>query len=478
MGRKRNRRPYLENVEITAFGSQGKAIGRVNEKVVFVPFAAPGDLADVQVTKKRRQYMEGRMEKIHRLSELRTTPFCEHFGTCGGCKWQHIPYEKQLEFKQQQVVDQLERIGKLDLPGVSPILGSEKKTRYRNKLEYSFSNKKWLTDYSKDLDFEDRDMNGLGFHMPGMFDRILDLNICYLQDDLSNSIRDFVKMQAEKYRYSFYDARRNEGLLRNLMVRNNQKGEWMVVLIMSEERQEAIENILGELRQQFPQVVSLMYIVNNKKNDSLEGLKAKLYSGLPYLTEELESIRYKIDPLSFFQTNTGQALKMYRKVREFAGITADDVVYDLYTGTGSIALFLAPQAARVIGIEYLPEAVNDAKLNMQWNNITNAEFVAGDMAEILTDEFVAEHGRPGVVITDPPRAGMHKDVVAQLLRISPRRMVYVSCNPATQARDVALMQEHYRVAKVQPVDMFPHTHHVENILLLENRAPSEKYGCL
>lgn len=469
MGRKRNRRPFLENVEITAFGSEGKALGKVDEKVVFVPFAAPGDVVDVQVTKKRRQYMEGRIENMHRASELRAEPFCKHFGTCGGCKWQHIPYEKQLQFKQQQVVDQLTRIGKLRLPDISPILGSEKTMHYRNKLEYSFSNMKWLTDYSKDLDFDQRNMNGLGFHMPGMFDRILDIDVCYLQEDLSNKIRDRVQEIAEHHSYSFYDARRKEGLLRNLMIRNNSRNEWMVVLILKQEDKQAIEHILQALKLEFPQVISLMYIVNDKSNDSLDGLEAKLYAGQDYLTESLEGLDFKIGPLSFFQTNTQQALRMYRKVREFAGISSDDVVYDLYTGTGSIALFVAEAAAKVVGIEYVAEAIHDAEVNKQWNKLDNAQFFAGDMVKVLTDEFIAQHGQPDVIITDPPRAGMHKDVVEQILKMNPKRIVYVSCNPATQARDVALMEHAYAVSKVQPVDMFPHTHHVENILLLEKK---------
>ena len=467
MGQKRNRKPYLEKVEITDFGAEGKALGKVNEKVVFVPFTAPGDIVDVQVRKKRKSFMVGRAEKFHQYSDLRIEPFCKHFGVCGGCKWQHVPYDKQLEFKQQQVTDQLKRIGHLDIPEVSPIMGSEETKHYRNKLEFTFSNMKWITNYSNDMDFDQMNMNGLGFHPPGMFDRILDLEECYLQPELSNAIRRRVKELSEHHSYSFYNARKKKGLLRNVLIRNNQNDQWMVVLILNSESREALENILKPLKQEFPQIKSTMYIVNSKLNDSLEGLEAKPFEGDNYLTEAIENLTFKVGPLSFFQTNTSQALKMYRKIRSFAGIQPDDIVYDLYTGTGSIALFVADQARKVIGIEYVAEAIHDANVNKEWNDVKNADFFTGDMAEVLKDDFIAEQGRPDVVIADPPRAGMHKDVIAQLLKITPQRIVYVSCNPATQARDVALMNDKYRISKVQPVDMFPHTHHVENIMLLE-----------
>lgn len=469
MGRKRNRKPYLEDVEILDFGAQGKAVSRVNDKVLFVPFGVPGDRVDVQVTEKRSQYMTGRIEKVHKYSELRIEPFCEHFFVCGGCKWQHVPYFRQLEFKQQQVIDQLQRIGKLKLPEISPILGSEKIRHYRNKMEYTFTNLRWITDYSKDMDFNDYNMNGLGFHMPGMFDRVLDINTCYLQEDLTNDIRNKVKETAEQYGFPFFHQKNKTGLLRNLLIRNNSKGQWMVVLVLKEKDMQAISTILDMVRENFPQVVSLMYIINDKVNDSLDDLQPELYAGQDYITEELEGLTYKIGPLSFFQTNTNQALKMYQKIREFASVTADHIVYDLYTGTGSIALFLAKELKKVVGIEYTEDAIKDAEVNKQWNNIENAEFFTGDIAEVLTHDFTEWQGKPDVVIADPPRAGMHKDVVKRLLEIAPGRIVYVSCNPATQARDAAMMSEQYGISQVQPVDMFPHTHHVENILLLEKK---------
>ena len=467
MGRRRNRKPYLENVEITDFGAEGKALGKVDDKVVFVSFVAPGDVVDVQVNKKRKNYMAGYVEKIHSYSGLRIEPFCKHFGVCGGCKWQHVPYDKQVEFKQQQVADQLKRIGHLDIPEVSPILGSDNTKYYRNKLEFAFSNMKWITDYSNDLDFSQLNMNGLGLHPPGKFDRVLDLEECYLQPELSNVIRNRVKELAEQHGYSFYNARRKEGLLRNLLIRNNANDEWMVVLVLKSGNPKAVENILKPLKRELPQITSTMYIINDKQNDSMDDLQARPFEGDTYLTEKMEDLVFKVGPLSFFQTNTGQALKMYRKIRTFADIQPDDIVYDLYTGTGSIALFVAEQARKVVGIEYVPEAIHDADVNKEWNGVENAEFFSGDMVEVLSDDFIAEQGRPDVIIADPPRAGMHKDVIAQMLKIAPRRIVYVSCNPATQARDVAMMNDKYEIKKVQPVDMFPHTHHVENILLLE-----------
>ncbi len=466
MGRKRNRNKLLEHLEIQSFGSEGKALGKYHDKVVFVPFAAPGDIVDVQTRKQRRHYFEGDIVRFHRSSPLRTTPVCQHFGVCGGCKWQHIPYDLQLEFKEKQVVDQLKRIGKVDLPPVSPILASEKTTGYRNKLEYTFSSMKWLTDYSKETDFSDLNMNGLGFHLPGMFHRILDIETCYLQEDLTNSIRKRVKETALEKGYSFYHAKTQEGLLRNLMVRNNQAGEWMVVLVLKELHEQAIEDILGAVKKAFPQVISLMYIVNHKQNDSLDGLEAQPFSGETCLVETLENLHFKTGPLSFFQTNPHQALKMYECIRAFSDLSGQQTVYDLYTGTGSIAMFVAGKAKKVIGIEYVPQAIEDARKNMQLNGINNTSFYSGDMARVLTPSFVESHGKPQVVITDPPRAGMHKDVVKQLLDIHAEKIVYVSCNPATQARDLEMMKEKYHITKVQPLDMFPHTHHVENIVVL------------
>lgn len=469
MARKRNRRKLLENIEIEEFGSDGKALGKYNDKVVFVPFAAPGDIVDVQTRKQRRHYMEGDMARVIRWSPLRTKPVCKHFGVCGGCKWQHIPYDLQLKFKEKQVADQLTRIGKVEFPPVCPILASEKTTGYRNKLEYSFSSMKWLTDYSKETDFSTLNMNGLGFHLPGMFHRILDINTCYLQEDLTNSIRNLVKKTALEKGYSFYHAKTQKGLLRNLIVRNNMAGQWMVVLVIKEFNEKAIEDILGTVGDAFSQVVSLMYIINHKPNDSVEGLDANLYGGQDYLMETLGALRFKTGPLSFFQTNPHQAQKMYECILSLSQLTGNETVYDLYTGTGSIALFVAEKAKKVTGIEYVPQAIEDAEKNMLLNGITNTSFHSGDMAKVLTPSFVEAHGKPQVVITDPPRAGMHKDVVKQLVNINPERIIYVSCNPATQARDLQLMKEQYHIWKVQPLDMFPHTHHVENIVVLNSR---------
>lgn len=460
----------MEKVEIKAFGSEGKALGRYHDKVVFVRLAAPGDVVDVQVTKKRRQYMEGEITSFHQYSDQRISAFCEHYGVCGGCQWQHVPYKTQLSFKQQQVIDQLTRIGHLQLPEVSSIMGSENTRYYRNKLEFSFSDMKWLTDYTDSIDFSELNMNGLGFHPPGRFDRVLDIESCYLQEELSNKIRLRVKELAGQNGYSFYNARRKEGLLRNLIIRNNQQNQWMVVLVLKYEDQKAAQEILSPIKQEFPQIVSLMTIINDKPNDSMEHLKADLFQGQSYITEDLGDLTFKIGPLSFFQTNTSQALKMYQKIREFAQITGKDIVYDLYTGTGSIALFVARTASKVIGIEYVPEAIRDAEVNRDWNNMKNTEFFAGDMARVLNDDFVASHGKPDVIITDPPRAGMHQDVVHQILKMRPSRIVYVSCNPATQARDTAMLSDSYQIIAVQPVDMFPHTHHVENILLLTKKT--------
>lgn len=469
MSRKRKPLPLLENVEIVDAGSEGKAVAKVNERVVFVPYAAPGDIVDVQVYKKRKGIFEGRVVKTHVYSDKRTTPVCEHFGLCGGCKWQHIDYAHQLFYKQKQVTDNLTRIGHLDLPEISPILPSAQQTFYRNKLEYTFSNRRWLYDKTDAEDPENRQTNGLGFHLPGMFDRILDIENCHLQAEPSNSIRLALRDFAIAQGLTFFDVRKFEGLLRNVLIRSSSTGDLMVIMVFGYEEGEAIRKTMDFLEEQFPQITSLMYVINEKRNDTIGDLEVRLYRGNPFIMEEMEGLKFKVGPLSFFQTNSVQAYELYKIGRDFAGLTGKEVVYDLYTGTGTIANFVARQAKKVVGIEYVPSAIEDAHVNSQLNGIENTSFFAGDMVKVLTDDFIAENGQPDVIITDPPRAGMHAGVVAQILKIAPQKVVYISCNPATQARDVALMDEQYKITKVQPVDMFPHTHHVENVLLLEKR---------
>jgi len=468
MGRKKRReKPLLQEVEITAAGAEGKAVGRVEDKVVFVPFAAPGDVVDVQVTKKKRSYMEGKVTKFHKKSDLRIEPECEHFTVCGGCKWQHLPYSEQTKFKQKQVEDNLSRIGHIDVSGISPIVGAEKEYYYRNKLEYTFSNLAWLTDFSKEMDFADRDMNALGFHIPGMFDRVLDINHCHLQAEPSNKIRLAVKSYATEHNLSFFDIRNQNGFLRNLIVRTASTGELMIIVVFFHEDVEAREGLLKHLQENFPEITSLMYIINEKKNDSITDQEVKLFAGKDFMYEQMEDLKFKVGPKSFYQTNNEQAYKLYKITRDFANLSGDELVYDLYTGTGTIANFVAKQAKKVIGIEYVPEAIEDAKINSDLNKITNTDYFAGDMVKVLDDLFIDTHGKPDVIITDPPRAGMHPKVVELLNRIEAKRIVYVSCNPATQARDVEILMQKYDVKKIQPVDMFPQTHHVENVILLE-----------
>ncbi|MCB2220497.1 MAG: 23S rRNA (uracil(1939)-C(5))-methyltransferase RlmD [Bacteroidetes bacterium] len=463
---KKNKKITLEKVEIIDAGSEGKAVGRANDRVVFVPFVVPGDVVDVKVTKKRASYYEGVAQDIHHYSDKRTEPRCEHFGICGGCKWQNMHYDHQLFYKQKQVEDNLRRIGKLDLPEINPILASDSVFYYRNKLEYTFSNKRWITEFSRELDFDDLNMNGLGFHIPGMYDRVLDIDNCYLQTDPSNDIRLAVKNYADEKGLEYYDVKNWTGFLRNLIIRTTSIGELMVILIVRFEDSEAIKGMLDMLAEKFPAITSLMYVINDKKNDVINDLKVNLYKGNPFIMEEMEGLKFKIGPVSFYQTNSSQAYALYKVAREFAGLEGHELVYDLYTGTGTIANFVAARASKVVGVEYVPAAIEDAYENSKINNITNTVFYAGDLAKVLDEAFVKQNGRPDVVITDPPRAGMHEKVVRHILEMAPDKIVYVSCNPATQARDVAILAEQYTIEAVQPVDMFPHTQHVENVMKL------------
>ncbi|ALO16929.1 23S rRNA (uracil-C(5))-methyltransferase RlmCD [Salinivirga cyanobacteriivorans] len=467
MARRNKKKPLLEQVEITDIGSEGKALARVENKVVFVPYTAPGDIVDIQVTRKRKNFLEGFVTKYHKYSEDRIDAFCEHFGTCGGCKWQHLPYEIQLKAKQQQVADNLERIAKIPLPEISPIMGSAKTRYYRNKLEFTFSNRRWLTKEEIEEDKTHEDLYALGFHVPKLFDKVLDINTCYLQNDFSNKIRNEVRDFALKNNYTFFDIRNHHGLLRNLIIRNTASGQWMVIVVFYEDDQDKREKLLEHLKNTFPEITSLNYIINSKANDSIADQQVVNYAGTDHLLEEMEGLQFKIGPKSFYQTNSDQAYELYKVARNFAGLTGDETVYDLYTGTGTIANFLASKAKNVIGIEYIEEAVEDARFNSELNKIGNTSFYAGDMRDLLNREFFETHGKPEIIITDPPRAGMHQDVVNAILESDSEKIVYISCNPATQARDLALLNAKYEVKKIQPVDMFPHTHHIENVALLE-----------
>lgn len=459
--------PLLENIEITGVANEGKAIARVNDMVVFTQFVVPGDIVDLQVTRKKNSYMEGRVVKIHKFSERRAEAFCSHYGICGGCKWQILPYEDQIKAKQEQVYNNLTRIGKVELPEISPILGSEDIIRYRNKLEFTFSNKKWLT-YEQVAAGEKFDnMNALGFHIPGMFDKVLDIDKCHLQHEICDQIRDCIKAYAFSNDLPFFDLRNKEGFLRTIVVRTASTGEVMLTVVFYHEDKEKREGLLNHLVEQFPQITSLIYVINGKCNDTITDQETFVFKGRDHIFEEMEGLKFKIGPKSFYQTNSKQAYELYKVARNFAQLTGNELVYDLYTGTGTIACFVAKMAKQVIGIEYVPEAIEDAKVNAENNHINNTLFYAGDMKNILTKEFVAQHGRPDVIITDPPRDGMHPDVVDVILDAEPKRIVYVSCNPATQARDLNLLDCKYKVTKVQPVDMFPHTHHVENVVALE-----------
>jgi 23S rRNA (uracil1939-C5)-methyltransferase len=461
--------PILNNVTIADVASEGKAIAKVDDLVIFIPYVAPGDIVDIQLTRKKNSYAEGRAIKIHSLSPERIDPVCEHFGVCGGCKWQHLNYPSQLFYKQKQVVDNLIRIGKIDLPDISPILGSEQTTCYRNKLEYTFSNKRWMTDAEIASGVQFEDMNALGFHIPTLFDKVLDIHKCWLQDDITNQIRLGVRRYVIDNNMPFYDLRNKAGWLRNMIIRTSTTGELMVIMVFFGEQKNNREMILNHLLESFPQITSLIYIINEKVNDTITDQEVHLFHGRDYIVEEMEGLKFKIGPKSFYQTNSNQAYQLYKIVRDFATLAGNELVYDLYTGTGTIANFIARQAREVIGIEYVPEAIEDARVNAALNHVENTLFFAGDMKDILNSQFIEEHGHPDVIITDPPRAGMHNDVIDAILFAHPQRIVYVSCNPATQARDLSLLNEQYRVTKVQPIDMFPHTHHVENVVLLEQR---------
>lgn len=468
MARNTKPHPIIEHIAITAIAAEGKALARFNEKVVFVPHVIPGDIVDLQVTKKKSAYLEARAIRFHSYSPQRIEPVCEHFGICGGCKWQMLPYSDQLAYKQQQVTDNLTRIGKVELPAIQPILGSEKTEFYRNKLEFTFSNKKWLTTEEMNTE-ETRNMNGVGFHIPGMFDKVLDINKCWLQDEISNQLRNEIRRYAFETGLSFFDLRKQEGFLRTMMVRTTSTGELMLIMVFFHEDESARIALLDHLAQQFPQLTSLLYVINSKANDTITDQNVITYKGADAIVEEMEGLKFKIGPKSFYQTNSEQAYTLYKVTRDFAGLSGNELVYDLYTGTGTIANFVARQSKQVIGIEYVPEAIDDARINSSLNNIDNTLFYAGDMKDILHEEFILKHGRPDVIITDPPRAGMHNDVIEAILFAAPKRIVYVSCNPATQARDISLLDTAYKVTRVQPVDMFPHTHHVENVVLLESR---------
>lgn len=485
MARKKKPLPLLEHITITDFAAEGKALARVDEMVVFVPWAVPGDICDLQVRRKKHSFMEAEIVRLHTPSPLRIQPFCQHFGTCGGCKWQQLPYQEQLKMKQQQVFDQLTRIGKVELPEFSSILGSVKTQEYRNKLDFGCSNKRYLTtDEIANLPHDEsqslKDQPAIGFHITGAFDKILPIEKCWLMDDLQNQIRNEVRNYAIQHGLSFFDLRQQVGLLRDVIIRNSNTGEWLVIIQFHYDEtggEQEAKGLLQHIADTFPQITALMYLDNQKCNDTIGDQEILTYKGNDHIFEQMEDLRFKVGPKSFYQTNTEQAYHLYCVTREFAFSKDSDysensekpLVYDLYTGTGTIANFVAKKARKVIGIEYVPEAIEDAKINSEINHIGNTLFFAGDMKDILTDEFIAEHGRPDVIITDPPRAGMHPDVVKTILRAAPQRIVYVSCNPATQARDLQELDTDYRVAAVQPVDMFPHTPHVENVVLLIKR---------
>lgn len=470
MARKKKPLPLLENITITDVAAEGKAIAKVDNLVIFVPYAVPGDVVDLQIKRKKHSYAEAEVVKVHQYSDKRVKPFCKHFGICGGCKWQCLSYEDQLFYKQKQVVDNLTRIGKVEIPEVSPILGSKHIKEYRNKLEFGFSNKKWLTQEEISSGQKFDNMDAVGFHIPGAFDKILDIDQCLLMSDINNRLRNSIREYAISHQLSFYDLRAQTGLLRNMMLRTSATGEIMLLMqfcIRTDEEQSQANQVLAHVHTNFPEVTSLLWVNNLKCNDTIGDLDIQTYAGTDYIYETMENLRFKVGPKSFYQTNTEQAYELYKVARNFAGLTGNELVYDLYTGTGTIANFVAKQARQVIGIEYVPEAIEDAKVNAQLNNLDNTLFYAGDMKDILNREFIEKHGTPDVIITDPPRAGMHTDVIDTILFASPQRIVYVSCNLATQARDLQLLSVAYQVKAVQPVDMFPQTHHVENVVLLE-----------
>ncbi|MEQ5790503.1 23S rRNA (uracil(1939)-C(5))-methyltransferase RlmD [Muricauda sp. NFXS6] len=469
--RKNRRRKTFEKVEVVDAGAKGKSVGKAPDgRIIFLTNAVPGDVVDVMTTKKRKAYFEGVATNFHTLSDKRTEPVCEHFGVCGGCKWQHMGYEHQLHFKQKEVENNLKRIGNLELPETTPILGSKEQYFYRNKMEFSFSDSRWLTQEEINSDIEIEDRNALGFHIPGMWDKILDIKKCHLQKDPSNAIRLETKNFANKIGLTFFNPRRQEGLLRTLMIRTSSTGEIMVLIQFFEENKEYRELLLNHLKETFPEITALLYVINSKGNDTIYDQEVICYAGRDHIFEEMEGLQFKINAKSFYQTNSAQAYELYKVALDFAGLTGEELVYDLYTGTGTIAQFISKNARKVVGVESVPEAIEDAKSNALHNNISNTEFFVGDMKNVFNNVFIEEHGQPDVIITDPPRDGMHKQVVEQLLQVAPPKIVYVSCNSATQARDLALMKEKYKVTKVQPVDMFPQTHHVENVVLLEKRV--------
>lgn len=470
MGKKKSDKIVFDNVKVLDAGAKGVSVAKAPDgKVIFIPNVVPGDVVDIQTFKKRKSYYEGKAIKIHEFSEHRIDPVCTHFGSCGGCKWQNMKYSQQLFYKNQEVYNNLKRIGKIEMPDFEPILGSEKQFFYRNKMEFSFSNARWMTEAEIQSGEEIENGNALGFHIPRMWDKILDINHCSLQEDPSNAIRNEIRDFANKHSLAFFNPRNHEGLLRTLMIRTASTGEIMVLIQFFEDNKEQRELLLDFLAERFPEITSLQYVINSKANDTLYDQNIILYKGRDYILEEMEGLKFSINAKSFYQTNSDQAYELYKITRDFAGLTGNELVYDLYTGTGTIAQFVSKKAHKVIGVEAVPEAIADAKENAKRNNITNCEFFVGDMKVVFNEEFIATHGRPDVIITDPPRDGMHKDVVDQILKIAPERVVYVSCNSATQARDLALMDEKYKVTRVRPVDMFPQTHHVENVVLLEKR---------
>ena len=473
MGKRRKDYPLIEGLHITTLAAEGKAMGKVDNQVVFVAMAVPGDVVDVQIRKHHRRYMEGTIVRFVEKSPLRVEPFCEHFGICGGCKWQSLPYEEQLKQKTQQVVDQLVRIGHLDIPEVRPCLGSDRTREYRNKLEFTFADKRWLT-YEEIAEAGDiASTPAVGFHIPGCFDKVLDINRCHLQVDISNRIRLATKAFCIEHDYSFHNARLHEGLMRTMVIRTASTGEIMVIVVFNENDTERINALMSHLHEQFPEITSLIYMINEKWNDSLGDREPICFAGKDHIIEEMEGLKFKVGPKSFYQTNSEQAYELYKVTRDFADLKPTDVLYDLYTGTGTIANFCARRAAKVVGVEYVPEAIEDAKINSEINNIENTVFYAGDMKDVMSDEFIARNGRPDVIILDPPRAGVDERVLEVIKRAAPERMVYVSCNPSTQARDLALLNDMYEIVAVQPVDMFPHTHHVENVVKLRKRTLAE-----
>ncbi|MDO4949431.1 MAG: 23S rRNA (uracil(1939)-C(5))-methyltransferase RlmD [Bacteroidales bacterium] len=474
MSRNKKPLPILENVTITGVAAEGKALARADELVVFVPYVVPGDVVDLKLIRKKNSYAEAVAVKFHEYSPMRAKPFCKHYGICGGCKWQCLKYKDQIRYKQQQVVDNLTRIGKVELPEIRPILGSAETQFYRNKLEFTFSNKRWLTEDEVKADVKYDQMNAVGFHIPGAFDKVLAIDECWLQAEVSNQIRNAIRDYAYAHNLTFYDLRAQMGLLRNLMIRTSSTSELMVLMqfctLGNNMAQQQMDDLLRHVQTMFPQITSLLYVVNNKCNDTIGDLDVVTFAGNDHIFEEMEGLKFKVGPKSFYQTNSKQAYELYKVVREFAQLNGNELVYDLYTGTGTIANFVSRQCSKVIGIEYVPEAIDDAKVNARLNGLDNTLFFAGDMKDILTQEFIQTHGHPDVIITDPPRAGMHNDVIDTLLFALPQRIVYVSCNPATQARDLSLLDAQYKVTAVQPVDMFPHTQHVENVVLLDKRS--------